>query len=421
MSDINVLNYNLAVQKNLDQDEVRGPWHGILDAGFLDSNTQITPRDLYGRPTEPGLYWEMRTADPIIASIMSFRRDSVGSLDYDVVPRREGDATCEIAAKSVKWTLENMPFMNLNNFIAKTYDEVYSYGFCLYEMVVDEDGKFSLHHIPSFMIDWWILGEQRTSLDSVKIDEGDKVIQVDSRKFVWFGDQAYAGNYWGISDLRKLVAIFSARKQDLQNYLALRRLQQGVPYFKENGDHPNNENSWQVAANWLTQYFQGKPSPLILNAGMDFNYQSISIPGVDNASGMLSYFDALIREALGASLHNLGIGDAGGAYALGKELAISDAEQFKAHVDDFLQMLNGANAPESNLLAVITELLGFDPAAHTPKIVVRDNVAAPDAMENLDKLISLVKEGIIQMEDLPPDFEVMVLQELGFSYGDGGE
>jgi hypothetical protein len=216
--------------------------------------------------------------------------------------------------------------------------------------------------------------------------------------------------------LRKLVAIFSARKQDIQNYLALRRLQQGVPYFKENGDHPNNENSWQVAANWLTQYFSGKPSPLILNAGMDFNYQQISIPGVDNASGMLSYFDALIREALGASLHNLGIGGAGGAYALGKELAISDAQQFQAHVTDFLQMLNGNNAPESNLLAVITELLGFDPAIHTPRIVVRDNVIELNAMDNLDKLISLYKEGIITAEDLPDDFEIMVLRELGFEY-----
>ena len=415
MSDIDILNYNLAVQKNLETDEIRGPFHGILDAGFLDSNVQITPRDLYGRPQDPGLYWEMRHSDPIIASIMNFRRDSVGSLDYDLQPAGES-TTCELAANSVKYVLENMPYMDLNSFVAKTYDEVYSYGFCLYEMVVKEDNTFCLHHVPSFMIDWWILDEQRTYLSGVKIDEGDRLIEVDSRKFVWFGDQAFEGNYWGISDLRKLVAIFSARKQDIQNYLALRRLQQGVPYFKENGDHPNNENSWQVAANWLTQYFQGKPSPLILNAGMDFNYEQISIPGVDNASNMLSYFDALIREALGASLHNLGIGGAGGAYALGKELAISDAQQFQAHVTDFLQMLNGNNAPESNLLAVITELLGFDPAIHTPRIVVRDNVIELNAMDNLDKLVSLVKEGIITHEDLPDDFEVMVLRELGFEY-----
>ena len=414
MSDIDVLNYNMAVTKRLNEDDIRGPFHGILDAGFIDSNVQITPRDLYGRPQEPGLYWEMRYSDPIIASIMNFRRDSVGSLDYGVVPRRD-DPTCELAAKAVEWTLQNMPYMDLNSFVAKTYDEVYSFGFCLYEMVVNEDGKFCLHHVPSFMVDWWILDKQRTYLSGVKIDEGDKLIEVDSRKFVWFGDQAFEGNYWGISDLRKLVAIFSARKQDLQNYLALRRLQQGVPYFKENGEHPNNANSWQVAANWLTQYFQGKPSPLILNAGMDFNYQQISIPGVDNASGMLSYFDALIREALGSSLHNLGIGGAGGAYALGKELAISDAEQFKAHVDDFLQMLNGNNAPESNLLAVITELLGFDPHKHTPKLVVRDNVIELNAMDNLDKLVSLVKEGIISRDELPEDFSEMVLSELGFS------
>ena len=417
MSDIDILNYNLAVTKKLDNDEIRGPFHGILDAGFIDSNVQITPRDLYGRPQEPGLYFEMRYSDPIIASIMNFRRDSVGALDYELQPAGE-DQTCELAAKSVQYVLNNMPYMDLNSFVAKTYDEVYSFGFCLYEMVVGEDGRFCLHHIPSFMIDWWILDKERTYLSGVKIDEGDKLIEVDARKFVWFGDQAYEGNYWGISDLRKLVAVFSARKQDLQNYLALRRLQQGVPYFKENGEHPNNANSWQVAANWLTNYFQGKPSPLILNAGMDFAYQAISIPGVDNASSMLSYFDAIIREALGSSLHNLGIGGAGGAYALGKELAISDAEQFKTHVDDFLQMLNGNNAPESNLLAVITELLGFDPHLHTPRLVVRDNVVELNAMDNIDKLVTLIKEGIISREALPEDFDKMVLAELGFTHGE---
>jgi len=83
MSDIDILNYNLAVTKKLDNDEIRGPFHGILDAGFIDSNVQITPRDLYGRPQEPGLYCEMRYTDPIIASIMNFRRDSVGALDYE--------------------------------------------------------------------------------------------------------------------------------------------------------------------------------------------------------------------------------------------------------------------------------------------------------------------------------------------------
>lgn len=415
--DINILNYNLVVQKNLEDDKVRGPWHGILDAGFLDSNVQITPRDLYGRPQAPGLYYEMRYSDPIIASIMNFRRDSVGALDYDLEPA-DDSTTSEMAANSVKYVLENLPYMDLNSFVAKTYDEVYSFGFCLYEMVVNDAGRFSLHHIPSFMVDWWILSDNRTYLSGVKIDEGDKLIEVDARKFVWFGDQAYEGNYWGISDLRKLVAVFSARKQDLQNYLALRRLQQGVPYFKENGEHPNNANSWQVAANWLTSYFQGKPSPLILNAGMDFAYQAISIPGVDNASSMLSYFDAIIREALGSSLHNLGIGGAGGAYALGKELAISDAEQFKTHVDDFLQILNGNNAPESNLLTVITELLGFDPHLHTPKLVVRDNTIAVDITENLDKLVTLVKEGIISREALPEDFDQMVLAELGFTHGE---
>jgi len=89
-----------------------------------------------------------------------------------------------------------------------------------------------------------------------------------------------------------------------------------------------------------------------------------------------------------------------------------------AHVDDFLAMVNGNNAPESNLLAVITELLGFSPELHTPKLVVRDNVVELNAMDNIDKLVSLIKEGIVSREDLPEGFSEMVLAELGFTHGE---
>jgi hypothetical protein len=44
---------------------------------------------------------------------------------------------------------------------------------------------------------------------------------------------------------------------------------------------------------------------------------------------------------------------------LGKELAVNDAVQFMEHVDEFLMLLNGENAVESNFLEVCTELLGF--------------------------------------------------------------
>ena len=223
----------------------------------------------------------------------------------------------------------------------------------------------------------------------------------------------FPGNYWGNSDLRKLMAIFSAKKQDLQNYLVLRRLQQGILYFQESGEYPNNANSWANAKQFLTQYFQGKPSPLLLNAGMDIKMLQVSQPGLDNAEKMFNYFDNLIREALGQSLKNLGIAGNGGSLALGKELAITDAVQFMEHVSEFLLMLNGENAVESNFLEVCTELLGFDPKTETPMIVAIDNTATDNNI-NVELLIQMLKDGIIDKTDLPEGTIEKLLTKIGF-------
>lgn len=419
---IDILGHNIGAQKKweeaeLENNQYRAPFAVASLAGFRDPNRLINPEDLVGTIYDPGIYYEMRQADAIVSSIMDFRRDSVASLSYDIVPRcEEPNLNQQMAAQAVKYYLNNIPYMGFKQFVSHAYDQVYSYGFALYEMHLPEDGpdagKMCLYHIPSFQVDWFNLDKDtRTRLESVRIDTGDGLKTIDGRKLVWFGDMEYPGNFWGKSDLRKIMATFSAKKQDLLAYLALRRLQQGVLYFKENGEHPNNDASWQVAKNYLVQYFQGKPSPLILNAGMDLNFLNVTIPGVDNYSNTATYFDALIRESLGASLKNLGIGGNGGAYALGKELAITDAEQFTAHVEDFLMMLNGHTAPESNLIEVITELCGFDPS-DAPRIIVNDNVQH-NIKESIDKLIQLFSAGIISNKDLPEDLVNRMLKELG--------
>lgn len=420
---IDILGYNLAAKRDAEEIELRdnqykAPFAVASLQGFRDPNRLINPEDLTGDIYSSGIYYEMRQADPIIASIMDFRRDSVGSLDYEIVPRRE-DPTLnqQMAAQAVNYYMRHIPYMGLKEFISHAYDEVFSYGFALYEMHIPEEGpdkgKMCLYHIPSFQVDWFNLDkETRTRLESVRIDTGDGLKTIDARKLVWFGDMQYPGNFWGKSDLRKIMSTFTAKKQDLQSYLALRRLQQGILYFKENGEYPNNAASWAVAKAYFTQYYQGKPSPLILNAGMDLEYLNVTIPGVDNYSATASYFDALMRESLGASLKNLGIGGNSGAYALGKELAISDADQFTAHVDDFLMMINGENAPESNLLQVITELTGFSAYTDTPKIVVHNNVSQ-DISVSIDKLVQLFQAKIMERKDLPEDLIDRVLTELG--------
>jgi hypothetical protein len=230
---INPLNYSLAAKKELEENNYKGPFLGIQDAGFKDPNELISTTDLYGTVYESGVFFEMRYADPIIGSIMEFRKNSVSALEYNVVPRDKAPtARQSIAADSVKWLINRIPNQSLNGFISHAYDQIFSFGFALYEMHVPEEGPdkgiMCLYHIPAFQVEWFNLDKTRTRLESVRVSLGDNLITIPASKLVWFGDMLFPGNYWGNSDLRKLMAIFSAKKQDLQNYLALRRLQQGI-------------------------------------------------------------------------------------------------------------------------------------------------------------------------------------------------
>ena len=418
-------NINRSAAKELEREDqaVKAFYRGYgEDVGYEDPNTLLSPRDLHGRGGNLGVLYEMRYSDPIIASTMDFRRDSVGALKYDVVPRSADPSAVELeVCEAVKWFIERSLGCSLSDMVAEIYDQVFSFGFYLAEPQIPLDGPdaglLKLHRVPSYQVAWFNVDKHtRTYLTSVKLDNGDTYQEVDADRLVWYGNSFFPGNYWGMSDLRKLLSIFSAKKQDLLSYLTLRRLQSGILYFQENGDHPNNVNSWNVAKNYLQQYFRGQPSPLILNAGLDLKYQTADIPALNGFESTAAYFDSLMREALGSSLKNLGIGGAGGAYALGKELSIADAEQFRAHVNDFLELLDARSVGSASLMPLITSYLGF-PERYAPRIVALDNTSLDEA-QNLNMLRDLIKDGILTVDQLPEDFASSILERLGYSAPD---
>jgi hypothetical protein len=127
---INPLNYSLAAKKELEENNYKGPFLGIQDAGFKDPNELISTTDLYGTVYESGVFFEMRYADPIIGSIMEFRKNSVSALEYNVVPRDKAPTERQsIAADSVKWLINRIPNQSLNGFISHAYDQIFSFGF----------------------------------------------------------------------------------------------------------------------------------------------------------------------------------------------------------------------------------------------------------------------------------------------------
>ncbi len=416
---VNLYNLSTALQRQIEGDtDAKGPFlGGASQAGWRDPNKSIQPEDLVGRVYDPGLLTEMRYASDVIAPVMNDAEAAVCSLDYNVMPRVENPTQSQsLAAQAVGYALNSMGCLSLERLVSTIWNQMGTYGFSIWEMHMPTSGpqafKFQMYNIAPWQVEWFNLTDDRRRLKSVRVNNGDGVIDVPAAKLVWFGDDQFTSNYWGMPSLRPVVAAYSAYKEDVKNYLALRRLQKGVLVAKENSDGSNTA-SWQVVKSWMRRFYAGQSLPLLLNSGMDVEFLQVTQPGIDGYNNMLSYWDSKIRGALNDSLGNLGI-DGVGSLALGQEVASNDRGANVDRINRFLEFVNGNTNIDSQLLAIITELFGFDPTTDTPMIVAADNVEA-DLSEGSAILATWLKDGIVTAEFVGEKNRRTMLESLGFS------
>jgi len=384
--------------------------------GFRDPNDLLSVYDMYGTSVnELGVLAQMRYTHDIICTSIDNKVALINSLDFRVVPRKENPTVSQIlAAEAVNLLLTTMPGRSLSNFISTTYDRVYTYGFSCYEIWFPSSGpganKLHLLEIPQNQINYWNADPSRFLIESVQYVSGTDVPIIPGYKLAWFGRESFPGNFWGTSELRKLLALFQGYSEDLRNYLSLRRLQKGVLYFQET-EAANTTASWNIAKEFLRNYYSGRTSPLILPQSMGINHLNADSPGLESYSTMLEYFDRKIKEALDSSLANLGVD--GGSYALAKELNVKDRERVAIHVNSFLSLMNGDTSLNTHLLKTLTHICGFNPETDTPKFEILDN-SAVSLTTSIEVLDTLLTKGVIEVEDIDPEDKALLLRELGF-------
>ncbi len=416
---INIYDLQAALTRQIEGDaSTKGPFLGGTTLnGWYDPNKSIRPEDLIGKVYDPGLLTEMRYASDIIAPIMNDAEAAVCSLEYDVIPQVDHPTTSQsLCARAIKHALNSMPFLSLERFSSTVWNQMSTYGFSLWEMHMPTEGpdafKFMLHNIAPWQVEWFNLTEDRHRLESVRINNGDSTVTVPISKLVWFGDDAFTSNYWGSPILRPVMSAYSAYKEDIKNYMALRRLQKGVLVAKENGDGSNTA-SWTNVRTWMRRFYSGQSLPLLLNSGMDLDFLQVTQPGIDNYNNMLSYWDSKIRGALNSSLGNLGI-DGVGSLALGQEVASKDKSALVDRTNRFLEFINGRTNVDSQLLAIMAELMGFNPKTDVPKIIALDNTVQ-DMSENAMTLASWIKDGVLEPEFVGEENKRTMLESIGFS------
>jgi len=413
----------LAINRNIIEEAGEGGVYKARfgygsDLGFWDSNPQFSSDTLYGSTEECGVYGSMRYAHDIIASAFDSRRDAVAGLSYNVVPRsRNPTMRQKIVADAVKYILENRVDGTLSTTIAEIYDSVNTYGHGLYQIHIPEEGerKNLLHliQVPSQQISWWSYDPQnRDRIESVDVSSGDSLIRIQASSLAWFGRKVVPGNFWGMSELRRILAPFVAYEADIKNYLAVRRLQQGVLYFQEN-DTGSTTDSWIIAQNFIRQYENGRNSPLIIPSGMSINYLSLDSGGAAGQRDMFDLFDQRIRAAVDGSLSNLGINGVG-SLALGKEVSSVDREKFVAHVDSFIDIVNNPKSEGTDLLYKLTVIVGGDPNCDIPMVIVENNTTVK-IVDQTDTIIKLLDKGIIRDDQIPLETRRQIMIEVGIS------
>jgi hypothetical protein len=386
------------------------------DTGWLDPNELLSKKDLLGDDGTPGTYFEMRAAHHVIAPVLNAVQRLVTSQTFVVAPcpdllrmlepgEQVTARTCALAVEAVLRTAGPIPTQ-----IAQAWDRYRTFGHVCYEIVFNANG-LQLHWIPPWQIEDIQTDETGVLLKSVDLNAaagGES--NVPAWKIWWVANKQQPGNFYGLAEIRCLLGLFEAFKQDLQSYLAERRLQRGILYFQE-GEDGTNVKSWEVAQQFLMAFFQGKASPLYIPKGLSLGHLQASSPALNAAIGMLSEtYDQKILTALDSQLSTLGISGAG-SLALGKEVSVKDAEKLQAAITAFLQRLSGRLDPESDLLRKITVLLGFD-ERYTPVFSMTTKVnEAVDLQGVKDGLAA----GYLKWESLGEDNRKRILQALGLS------
>lgn len=379
------------------------------EAGWYDANVDLYRKDVTGYPHDLGTFDSMRYNHPVIKAAMDFRMNQVNNMRYDVVPRcDEPDEIETVAANAVQHVIENMPYQNLCTLVSFVYDQVSTYGFCFYEWIWDEnDLEFSLFHIPPSTIDRIELSEDFRYINCIYQNNGGDYIEIEADRLIWFGKDSTLGNYFGRSDLRSLLMYFEAQQQAMQHYLRNQENSVGVVYLQQTDTVPDEE-SFLEGLQWLRDV----SIPFIAPEQLKPQYLQAQTIDVDSTIKFIEHSNDVIREATLSSLNSLGIGGSGGAYALGKELSVSDAKKFLNHVESFMDIINGNTNFHSCLLEKITTCLGFD-KKYTPEICIIDSIKE-DRTTQINTLLTLVEKGILSTEEIGSKNKIAIMEDLGF-------
>jgi hypothetical protein len=366
-------------------------------AGWLDSNAQFTKSFLHGDTTTPGKLLEIRRTDDVIAPAVDSRVEMLAGLHYGVRPRARflNDDTAARAAIEVNAHLDSMPGTSKAWWVSQTYDSWFTSGFSLDEIALDAAGRVELLRIRPGLINQFNPDGTGRGFESVQVRTRASISTIDARKLSYVPRMAQAGEFWGESGLRCMIATAETSLQLYTALLQALRYSMGFPWLSDQGEGFVSNGDKNNAMKAMSDLLKGETDIAYFGKKVAPNILSSQTPAMQQFAPLAQFQAERKQAAARNALNNLGMRGVG-SRSLGEVIKDSDMQAVKGHLDLFMKSVSGDHQSSGSLLRTLTEYSGYDPV-YTPEIFIDWNSGQSErkSLDHVRLAAELVRDGVI--------------------------
>jgi len=363
--------------------------------GWLDPSTSLTPELLYGDSTSPGLLWQIRRTDDVIAPAADSRRELLQSLEYDLVPRprNEGRPDAEACAKAVEGVLHSMPDRSVPFWVAENYDYWSTFGHAVYEQII-EDNRYRLGFIRPGLICEFVQGPTGYVFARVRVRAARGVPTLDAPKLAYFARNPLPGEFRGASAYRCLIAPSTTSYELYKNLLQAMRWSRGFLHVHATADGTPSANDNEQVQMFLDAIRNGDDEALVTSQAISADVVASNVAAMQQFAPLAQYQSERKNAAALNALNNLGMRGVG-SRSLGEVVHEADQALLRAHLDSYMDTVSGDNTPNGTMLPTLAEICGY-PRELAPRMVVRwSDKAMKLTRGHIDQIRELVNDGIL--------------------------
>jgi hypothetical protein len=231
--------------------------------------------------------------------------------------------------------------------------------------------------------------------ESVQVRTRASISTIDARKLSYVPRMAQAGEFWGESGLRCMIATAETSLQLYTALLQALRYSMGFPWLSDQGEGFVSNGDKNNAMKAMSDLLKGETDIAYFGKKVAPNILSSQTPAMQQFAPLAQFQAERKQAAARNALNNLGMRGVG-SRSLGEVIKDSDMQAVKGHLDLFMKSVSGDHQSSGSLLRTLTEYSGYDPV-YTPEIFIDWNSGQSErkSLDHVRLTAELVRDGVI--------------------------